>query len=182
MILAGVLLKLGGYGFIRFYYFISGWGVLYRCLLIRFSLISMVYVGGIRIRITDLKSLIAYSSVSHIAIVAIGLLTISSLGYRGGVLMILGHGLSSSGLFYLINLIYVRMTRRRIYINKGILLIPILRGFIFFFVIANVSCPPSLGFISEIFLMIRIMSFRYTGLFILYLGRFMVAIFSLFFF
>jgi len=151
-------------------------------LFVRFSLVRIVYVGVLRVRAVDLKSLIAYSSVSHISLVLLGILIITTFRYSGALLIILGHGLCSSGLFYLINLLYIRSLSRRVYINKGVLYLPLIRAFIFFFVIGNISCPPGIGFISEIFLIIRIISYSYFSLVILYLGSFMVAVFSLFFF
>jgi len=94
----------------------------------------------------------------------------------------LGHGLSSSGLFYLINLFYYRTLSRRVYVNKGFLIIPLVGLYLFLFTVANISCPPSIGFFSEIFLIVSVMSFSFYSLFVLYLGIIMVASFSLFFF
>jgi len=133
IILARILLKLGGYGLIRLFNFLFSWGSCYLILFVRFSLVRIVYVGVLRVRAVDLKSLIAYSSVSHISLVLLGILIITTFRYSGALLIILGHGLCSSGLFYLINLLYIRSLSRRVYINKGVLYLPLIRAFIFFF-------------------------------------------------
>jgi NADH-ubiquinone oxidoreductase chain 4 len=69
----------------------------------------------------DIKSLIAYSSVAHIGIVIAGLITLSVWGYIGSYVLIIGHGLCSSGLFCLSNIVYERLRRRSLFINKGLL-------------------------------------------------------------
>lgn len=89
-------------------------------------LISIGLVGGLFVSLvclaqTDIKSLIAYSSVAHIGLVLGGLITLNLWGFIGSLVIILGHGLCSCGLFCLVNLTYERLNRRRIYLNKGFL-------------------------------------------------------------
>lgn len=78
-------------------------------------------VSLICLRQTDIKALIAYSSVAHIGLVLAGIRTLRVWGFRGAVVVIVGHGLCSSGLFCLANIVYERLGRRRLYISKGLL-------------------------------------------------------------
>jgi len=102
---------------------------------------------------TDLKALIAYSRISHIAaIIGLALLN-SSLGLIGGVIIRVGHGLTRSGLFYLVTLQYNRIGSRSIIISKGLLVIfPLLRIRWSLLILANLSAPPRLNLIREFFM------------------------------
>lgn len=159
MILAGVILKLGGYGIIRcirfLYFFFFNFsfffiGVrIFGCLVVRlFCLIQR-----------DLKILIAYSSVCHIRLVIRGLFTMTSVGVLGSIYFMVGHGFVSSGLFYLVGLVYDRFGSRRLFILRGLItILPSLSFFWFMFCVINISCPPSLNLFSEICLVIRVLS------------------------
>jgi NADH-ubiquinone oxidoreductase chain 4 len=157
IILAGVLLKLGGYGLLRVYSLIQ---------LIRINLnliwFSISLVGGVLISLVclcqvDIKSLIAYSSVAHMGIVIAGLITLSKWGFIGSYVLIIGHGLCSSGLFCLSNLVYERIGRRRLFINKGLLnFMPRISLFWFLLCSSNIAAPPSLNLLGEIILLNRI--------------------------
>jgi NADH-ubiquinone oxidoreductase chain 4 len=95
----------------------------------------------------------------------------------------LSHGLSSSGLFCLVNMYYERTSRRSFFINKGLLIfLPFLSIFIFFLCVANIAGPPSINLLSEIFLIVRIIKFNYYMLLIFPIGSFLGAVFTLFFF
>jgi len=151
MILAGVLLKLGGYGLfrlsIKFNFVIS-----LSIVLIRLRLTGMIYIGVTCCRLNDLKSLVAYSSVVHMGLVICGVFRGSLCGLLGAVILIVRHGLSSSGLFCFVNILYERSGRRRMYVNKGVLtLAPIFSFFIFMLCCSNFSAPPRINFLSEIF-------------------------------
>jgi len=124
MILAGVLLKLGGYGIYRVSLLINIRLLLsLERLILSFTFIGALFVGFICMRQVDVKSLIAYSSVCHIRFVIGGLLVISVWGLIGSLVLILGHGLCSSGLFCVSNMVYERLFTRNIIIIKGIILI-----------------------------------------------------------
>ena len=161
IILAGVLLKLGGYGLIRV---LSGFqfiGVKFCWLWIRLGLIGGVYIRFVCLRQVDIKSLIAYSSVAHIRLVLCGLINFSIWGLRGGVVVIVGHGLCSSGLFCLANIVYERIGRRRLLINKGLLaFIPSIGLWWFLLSVRNIARPPSLNLLGEIRLIIRVVRWR----------------------
>lgn len=169
IILAAILLKLGGYGLLRIILF-----------LIKFNNLNLLVInirifGGILIRINclrqlDIKILIAYSSVSHIGLVLGGLFTLTSWGIRGRFLIIIAHGLCSSGLFCLANISYERIIRRSILINKGLLnFIPSISLWWFLLSSSNMSAPFSLNLISEIKLINRIIYFSIFNLILLFL-------------
>lgn len=121
IILAGVLLKLGGYGLLRVFPFLLQNGLKFNYWFISISLVGGVIISLVCLRQIDIKALIAYSSVAHIGIVLRGLLTLTYWGVSGSYTLIVAHGLCSSGLFRLANISYERLRRRSLLINKGLL-------------------------------------------------------------
>lgn len=183
IILAGVLLKLGGYGLCRV---IRGFSLIIlkiRNLLVRLGLVSIAVVGFICCRLNDIKALVAYSSVAHIGLVIAGLYIGGVLGFSGALILIVGHGVASSGLFCILNIFYERTGRRRFYINKGIILIlPIFRFFIFILCASNIGAPPSINLLSELYLLGRLMGYRWWILLIFPLGSFIGVVFTIYLF
>nr|UPL65385.1 NADH dehydrogenase subunit 4 [Crompus oculatus] len=168
MILAGVLLKLGGYGLYRIFIFMYDY-MMYNFYWIIISMIGSVVVGFVCLCQVDIKSMIAYSSVSHMGLVIGGLMTCNSYGLWGSLIMMLGHGLCSSGLFCLANLIYERSHSRSILLNKGMLIMmPSMSLFWFLLCINNMSSPPSLNLLGEVLLIISLIS--WSGLLMLFLA------------
>nr|AYV63062.1 NADH dehydrogenase subunit 4 [Lovenula raynerae] len=157
MILAGILLKLGGYGMYRMasLFFIS-----------QVNLIVMVTsaIGGSLLsilccRMSDMKVLIAYSSVVHMAFVILSLASLEKIGLPGVIWMMLAHGLVSSGLFAGANIMYEQTHSRSIVINKGILSsTPELSMMWFFLLMANFGGPFTVNLYSEIFLIMTVIS------------------------
>jgi len=183
IILAGILLKLGGYGFYRVIPLCQGGLKLYGSYFFGLRVLGIIYVGIICCRLNDLKALVAYSSVAHMALVICGIFRIYVWGYRGGLVIIISHGLASSGLFCIVNIYYERRGRRRIYLNKGLILIlPIIRLLIFMLSAANIAAPPTLNLISEIFLISRIIKFDKLMLLFFPIGSYLGAVFTLFIF
>lgn len=183
IILAGIILKLGGYGILRVLYILQGFGVKFNFIWIRIRLVGRVLVGLICLRQTDLKSLVAYSSVSHIGVVLVGLITIRYIGLCGSYLLIIAHGLCSSGLFCLVNIIYERTLRRRLMINKGLLnFIPSIRLWWFLLCSFNISAPPRLNLWGEINLINRIVMWSWLRMFILGIICFFRVAYSLYLF
>lgn len=183
MILAGVLLKLGGYGFYRVLILCLGGLKIYSRYFFGVRILGIIYVGFMCCRLNDLKALVAYSSVAHMALVICGVFRIYLWGFSGGLVIIVAHGLASSGLFCIVNIYYERRGRRRIYLNKGLILIlPLITLLIFILCAANIAAPPSLNLLSEIFLMIRILKFDKVMLIFFPLGSYLGAVFTLFLF
>lgn len=157
IILAGVLLKLGGYGIIRLLYLFIKINNIVSWLWIRVGILGGVVVRFICLRQIDIKSLIAYSSVAHIGLVLGGLIAGNIWGINGAMVVIVGHGLCSSGLFYLANLVYERTRSRSLLIRKGLLsFIPTLGLWWFLLRIGNIAAPPTLNLLGEIRLIIRV--------------------------
>nr|YP_010247237.1 NADH dehydrogenase subunit 4 [Gibbium aequinoctiale]ATN40785.1 NADH dehydrogenase subunit 4 [Gibbium aequinoctiale] len=158
MILAGVMLKLGGYGLIRVL-------VLFTSLFCNLSMFFGIFlIGGLLVsliclRQSDMKSLVAYSSVAHMGLVLAGLFTFNVWGMFGSILMMVAHGLCSSGLFCLVNVCYERLGSRSLYVNKGMInLMPSLSLWWFLLCSSNMSFPPSLNLLSEISLINSLIS------------------------
>lgn len=181
IILAGILLKLGGYGLLRVFPFIQTLGLKYNYLFIGISLIGGVLVSLVCLRQTDLKALIAYSSVAHIGIVLGGLITLTYWGICGSYTLIIAHGLCSSGLFCLANISYERLGSRRLFINKGLLnFIPRIALWWFLLSSANMAAPPTLNLLGEISLLNRIVGWSWISIFILSLLSFFRAAYTLY--
>jgi len=181
MILAGVLLKLGGYGLLRVFPFLLIGGVLFNYWFITISLVGGVIIRLICLRQIDVKALIAYSSVAHIGIVLRGLLTMTYWGLRGSYTLILAHGLCSSGLFCLANLSYERLGSRRLLINKGLLnFMPSLAIWWFLLCAGNIAAPPTLNLLGEISLLNRIVGWSWLTIILLSFLSFFRAAYSLF--
>jgi len=183
IILAGVLLKLGGYGLFRVST-LCGLGLIsLGGTLIGVRLIGIIYVGFICCRLNDLKALVAYSSVAHIALVVSGIYSHCVWGYNGRLIIILRHGLSSSGLFCAVNIYYERLGRRSFFINRGLLLvIPVMCLIFFILCVANISAPPTINLMSEIILMGSIIKYDYLIIVAFPLGSFLGAVFTIYMF
>lgn len=181
MILAGVLLKLGGYGLIRVFPFLLLIGLNFNFIFVSIRLVGGFLISLVCLRQIDIKALIAYSSVAHIGIVLGGLLTITYWGLRGSYALIIAHGLCSSGLFSLANITYERVGRRSLIINKGLLnFIPRLSLWWFLLCSGNMAAPPTLNLLGEIRLLNRIVNWSWYSIIFLSLLSFFGAAYSLF--
>nr|YP_010580848.1 NADH dehydrogenase subunit 4 [Bruchidius siliquastri]UZT27033.1 NADH dehydrogenase subunit 4 [Bruchidius siliquastri] len=183
MILAGIMLKLGGYGLIRLMSLFIMVGFKINYIFIIISLIGGLMVSMICIRQSDMKSLIAYSSVAHMGLVLGGIMTLNIWGFWGALVMMLAHGLCSSGLFCLANISYERMHSRSLYLNKGLLnIMPSLSFWWFMLCSSNMAAPPSLNLLGEIILINSLVSFSFLSMLMLSLLSFFSAVYSLFLF
>nr|QAY82050.1 NADH dehydrogenase subunit 4 [Acrocrypta assamensis] len=181
MILAGILLKLGGYGLLRFMNLFQEFIFSLNLFLIVVTLLGGFFISLVCIQQSDMKALIAYSSVSHMSLVLAGILTLNNWGFLGSLVMMVGHGLCSSGLFCLANLIYERSHSRSLYLNKGLLnIFPNLSLWWFLFVASNIAAPPSLNLVGEIMLINSLISFSFWLMIFLSLMSFFGAVYSLF--
>nr|YP_010024769.1 NADH dehydrogenase subunit 4 [Neurothemis fulvia]QOQ35062.1 NADH dehydrogenase subunit 4 [Neurothemis fulvia] len=177
MILAGVLLKLGGYGLLRVFSFLSYLGVKFNFVWMGVCLVGGVIVSLVCLCQVDLKSLIAYSSVAHMGIVLAGLMPMTYWGLSGSYMLMLAHGLCSSGLFCLANISYERLGSRSFFINKGLInLMPSMCLWWFLLSSCNMAAPPSMNLLGEISLLNSILSWSWvTMISIIFLSFFSAA-------
>nr|YP_009228835.1 NADH dehydrogenase subunit 4 [Calliphora chinghaiensis]ALS20018.1 NADH dehydrogenase subunit 4 [Calliphora chinghaiensis] len=181
MILAGIMLKLGGYGLLRVFPFLQMMGLKFNFIWISISLLGGVLVSLICLRQTDLKALIAYSSVAHMGIVLAGLMTLTYMGICGSYTLMIAHGLCSSGLFCLANISYERMGSRSLLINKGMLnFMPSMALWWFLLSSANMAAPPTLNLLGEISLINSIVSWSWISMLMLSLLSFFSAAYTLY--
>nr|CDN85593.2 NADH dehydrogenase subunit 4 [Cherax destructor] len=159
MILAGVLLKLGGYGLIRVLSMFSEVNKMFSWVWMSLGILGGVVISLMCLRQVDMKSLIAYSSVAHMGLVLGGLISMSSWGLNGALVVMVGHGLCSSGLFCLANMVYERLGSRSLMISKGLLsFMPSMGFWWFLLVVGNMAAPPTLNLMGEISLIISVVS------------------------
>lgn len=183
IILAGVLLKLGGYGLLRVFPLLTYLGITFNYIFISIRLVGGILISLVCLRQIDIKSLIAYSSVAHIGIVISGMFTLCYWGLRGSYTLILAHGLCSSGLFCLANLSYERVRSRSLIINKGIInFLPSLSLWWFLLCSGNIAAPPTLNLLGEISLLNRVISWSFISILILSFLSFFSAAYSLYLF
>ena len=151
VILAGVLLKLGGYGFLRFLLpmFPEASGQL-TWLIFGLSAVAVIYASLVALVQSDMKKLIAYSSVAHMAIVTIGLFAFNAQGIEGAMIMMLSHGLVSGALFLCVGVIYDRLHTREIARYGGLAInMPRYAILFLFFTMASIGLPGTSGFVAE---------------------------------
>ena len=151
VILAGILLKMGGYGFLRFSIPMMPVGTeLYAGFVFYLSIIAIIYTSLVAIVQQDMKKLIAYSSVAHMGFVTMGIFTLTTQGVQGGIFQMLSHGIVSSALFLCVGVIYDRMHTREISAYGGLVeRMPIYAFCFMVFTMANVGLPGTSGFVGE---------------------------------
>uniref|UniRef100_A0AB39A6R2 NADH-ubiquinone oxidoreductase chain 4 n=1 Tax=Harnischia angularis TaxID=3231395 RepID=A0AB39A6R2_9DIPT len=181
MILAGVLLKLGGYGLIRVFSIILNISMKLNIFWIVLSLVGGFLVSIVCLRQIDLKALVAYSSVAHMSLVIGGLMVLLSWGWGFSYSLMIAHGLCSSGLFYLVNLTYERLGSRSLLINSGMLaFMPSVSMWWFLLCSSNMAAPPSLNLLGEIGLLNSVLSWSQVSMILLMLVSFFSAAYSLY--
>jgi NADH-quinone oxidoreductase subunit M len=156
IILASLLLKLGAFGFIRYVFPVFQVATYYYSSFVYIvALISVVYSSLVALRQIDLKRIIAYSSIAHMNFGLLGLFSNTYDGFMGGYYIMLGHGLVSGALFFLIGVIYDRYkTRIAFYYGGLVLRMPLFSFFLFFFIIANVGFPGTINFVAEVLILL----------------------------
>nr|WFP43313.1 NADH dehydrogenase subunit 4 [Sanaa intermedia] len=181
MILAGVLLKLGGYGLLRVYSMLQLFGNKMNFFFLSLSLVGGVLVSILCLRQSDLKALIAYSSVAHMGLVLGGIMTMNGWGMSNSYSMMLAHGLCSSGMFCLANITYERLGSRSLLINKGLMgFMPSMSLWWFLLCSSNMAAPPSLNLVGEIGLLNSLVGWSSWSMISLMLMSFFSAAYSLY--
>jgi NADH-quinone oxidoreductase subunit M len=162
-VLAAILLKLGGYGFIRFSLpilpdasrYLSGF-------MIALSLIAIVYIGLVALAQTDMKKLIAYSSISHMGFVTLGFFIFNAYGMEGGLVQMISHGFVSAALFLCVGVMYDRMHSRNIADYGGVAnTMPKFAALMMLFAMANCGLPATSGFVGEFMVIMGAMKFNF---------------------
>nr|YP_009414905.1 NADH dehydrogenase subunit 4 [Lymantria umbrosa]AST23785.1 NADH dehydrogenase subunit 4 [Lymantria umbrosa] len=181
MILAGIMLKLGGYGLLRLMIFLQKINFKLNYIFIVISLLGGLYISLKCFCQVDIKSLIAYSSVAHMSMVISGIMIMNYWGFLGSYIMMIGHGLCSSGMFCLANILYERLHSRSLYINKGLMnFMPSMSLWWFLLISSNMAAPPSLNLMGEISLINSSVSWSWISMIILMLISFFSAGYSLY--
>jgi NADH-quinone oxidoreductase subunit M len=162
-VLAAILLKLGAYGFIRFSlpilpdasHYLSG-------LMITLSIIAVVYIGLVALVQTDMKKLIAYSSISHMGFVTLGFFIFNAYGMEGGLVQMISHGFVSAALFLCVGVLYDRMHSRNISDYGGVVnTMPKFAALMMLFAMANCGLPATSGFVGEFMVILGAMKFDF---------------------
>ena len=151
MILAAIMLKVGAYGFIRFSMPIAP-DASHKLagVMIALSLIAVVYIGLVALAQSDMKKLVAYSSISHMGFVTLGLFIFNAYGMEGALLQMISHGFVSGALFLCIGVMYDRMHSRQIADYGGVAnTMPVFAAFFMLFAMANSGLPGTSGFVGE---------------------------------
>ncbi|MFZ5522711.1 MAG: NADH-quinone oxidoreductase subunit M [Pseudomonadota bacterium] len=151
VVLAAIMLKVGAYGFIRFSMpIVPDASHKLAGVMIALSLIAVVYIGLVALTQTDMKKLVAYSSISHMGFVTLGFFIFNAYGIEGGLLQMISHGFVSGALFLCIGVLYDRMHSRNIADYGGVVnSMPVFAAFFMLFAMANSGLPGTSGFVGE---------------------------------
>ena len=152
VILAGILLKMGGYGFLRFSLpMFPDASQAFAPLVFALSAIAIIYTSLVAFRQTDIKKLIAYSSVAHMGFVTMGIFSFDVVGVQGAIFQMLSHGIISGALFLCVGVVYDRMHTREIAFYGGLVKrMPVYAAIFLLFTMGNVGLPGTSGFVGEI--------------------------------
>ena len=156
VILAGILLKLGGYGFIRFNLsFLPDASIFFTPFIYFLSVIAIIYTSFIAIVQEDMKKLIAYSSVAHMGFVTLGIFTMTPQGIEGSIFQMISHGIISAALFFSVGVVYERMHTRQIKNYGGLVnVMPKYAIVLMIFTLGSLGLPGTTGFVGEFLILL----------------------------
>jgi NADH-quinone oxidoreductase subunit M len=179
--LASVLLKMGAYGFLRFCLPITPEASVYFApYMIALSVIAIVYGGFVCLAQTDMKKLIAYSSVAHMGFVTLGIFSFTLFGFEGALLQMLNHGVTTGALFLCVGIIYERTHSREIFDNSGLgKIMPVYVAFFGLFSISAFAFPGTNNFVGEIYVLIGTFAGSKTAGFVAVIGAVLAAAYML---
>nr|QCG70460.1 NADH dehydrogenase subunit 4 [Eleotris fusca] len=183
MILAAVLLKLGGYGMMRMMVMLEPLTKELSYPFIILALWGVIMTGSICLRQTDLKSLIAYSSVGHMGLVAGGILIQTPWGFTGALILMIAHGLTSSALFCLANTNYERTHSRTMMLARGLqVALPLMTAWWFIASLANLALPPLPNLMAELMIIVSLFNWSWWTIALTGAGTLITAGYSLYMF
>lgn len=184
VLLAGILLKLGGYGFIRFAYPILPIASEYFTpFILVISILAIIYASIATCRQTDIKRLIAYSSVAHMGLVTLSIFVHSIEGLIAAIVMMIAHGLVSSGLFMTSAVLYIRHHSRAIRYYRGLITtMPIFSTITLLLILANIGFPLTLNFIVEMLSILAALKYSYILGLLACIGSLLSTIYALFYY
>ncbi len=151
VVLAAIALKLGAYGFVRFSLpIVPDASHAMAPMMIALSLIAVIYIGFVALVQTDMKKLVAYSSISHMGFVTLGFFIFNAIGIEGALIQMISHGFVSAAMFLCIGVMYDRVHSRQIADYGGVVhTMPKFAGFFVLFAMANSGLPATSGFVGE---------------------------------
>jgi proton-translocating NADH-quinone oxidoreductase chain M len=182
VLLAGLLLKLGTYGFLRYLFpLFPELNIYFSPFVVTLASIGMVYTSVSTLRQIDIKRIIAYSSIAHMNMCIIGLFSYNETAIIGSIFLMIAHGIVSGGLFFIIGIIYNRYNTKIIYYLSGIInTMPLMCFFFFMFILGNIGMPGTSNFVGELLILVGTM---YQGYYIAIifsaLGIFLCTVYSL---
>ena len=181
VLLAGILLKLGGYGMLRFLIPLFPKATIYFLPLVYcICILGIIYTSAVTVRQVDLKKIIAYSSVAHMNFVILGLFSLNLNGIEGGIFLMLSHGIVSSALFICIGILYDRYHSRLIFYYGGLnMLMPLYSVFFFLFTLANMGLPGLSNFVGELLVLIGLVNMSPLIAILAAIGTILGAIYSI---
>ncbi len=163
VVLAAIMLKLGAYGFLRFSMPIApdassslSW------LILSMSLVAVVYIGFVALVQTDMKKLVAYSSIAHMGFVTLGFFIFNQMGVQGAIVQMISHGFISGAMFLCIGVMYDRLHSRNIADYGGVVnTMPKFAAFFMLFAMANSGLPATSGFVGEFFVILGAVGYNF---------------------